>query len=525
MENQSLYSMEPDGSHPRLLFSNIRADSVHLTFDPFTKTVLVNSWAQPQQILKVEADSPQAFEYLDGPSQGGQGLAVDASAGKIFVGIYYAGLFVKDFHGQGEWSQIVYSQEITPLLGQRGQLQVDPVHQHVYFRTAFNGDCGECRWIYRVDYDGKNLTKIIRANAGDALVLDLKSSKIYFSDIPAENTIKRANLDGSNVETILTLPEGYIFSQSIALDESTGKIFIYLFEDERNIGKQAIARFNLDGSEFEIIREIQANGTVQGGLAVGPSQDLPAVYPACGVGWTRLEIGPNASISSDSDLSNRVRQEPGLAGKVIGRLPPGAIVKILEGPVCADGFVYWKVQSPLIPAGTGWTAEGDGKEYYLTTNHLLLSTKTDLEASVKIDGDRYVFQIAADRVLPDPAQLAGGARVDFIWSVDADMNRNTGQTQQGNDYNINLTLTENGWFTDIYAVSPIALDKEVQDRYAEIQYQVNGQQAEISFPVSFFPQNSFTWWLEVTSTNSSMGWQDILKYPITISESTFTGEE
>ena len=429
------------------------------------------------------------------------------------------------FHGQGEWSQIVNSQEISPLLGQRGQLQVDPVHQHVYFRTAYNGDCGECRWIYRVDYDGKNLTKIIQANGGDGLVLDLKSSKIYFSDIPDKKTIKRANLDGSNVETILTLPEGYIFSRSMALDEDTGKIFIYIYEDETNIGKQAIARFNLDGSGFEIIREIQTNGNVQGGLAVGTSPDLPAVYPACGAGWSRLEIGPNASISADSDLSNRVRQEPGLAGKVIGRLPPGAIVKILEGPVCADGYVYWKVQSPLIPGGTGWTAEGDGKDYYLTTNHLLLSTKTDLKASVKIEGDRYVFQIVADRVFPDPAQLTGGGRIDFIWSVDADMNRNTGQSQRGNDYNLYLTLSEYEWIADIYAVSPIALEKEVQDRYAEIQYQVNGQQAEISFPVSFFPQNSFTWWLEVTSTNSSMGWQDILKYPVTISESTFIGEE
>ena len=93
--------MEQDGSNPRLLFSNIRADSEHLTFDPLTKTILVNSWAQPQQILKVEADTPQAFEYVDGPNQGGQGLAVDASAGKIFLGIYYAGLFVKDLPRPG----------------------------------------------------------------------------------------------------------------------------------------------------------------------------------------------------------------------------------------------------------------------------------------------------------------------------------------------------------------------------------------------------------------------------------------
>ncbi len=35
------------------------------------------------------------------------------------------------------------------------------------------------------------------------------------------------------------------------------------------------------------------------------------------------------------------------------------------GPVCADGLVFWKVENPDIPGGVGWTAEGDGVEYYL----------------------------------------------------------------------------------------------------------------------------------------------------------------
>ena len=38
---------------------------------------------------------------------------------------------------------------------------------------------------------------------------------------------------------------------------------------------------------------------------------------------------------------------------------------ILEGPVCADGFVFWRVENDSIPGGSGWTAEGDGTEYWL----------------------------------------------------------------------------------------------------------------------------------------------------------------
>lgn len=52
-------------------------------------------------------------------------------------------------------------------------------------------------------------------------------------------------------------------------------------------------------------------------------------------------------------------------GDVIALLYPGSVVKVLEGPVCADGVVFWKVESDLIPGGVGWTAEGDSTEYYL----------------------------------------------------------------------------------------------------------------------------------------------------------------
>jgi len=31
----------------------------------------------------------------------------------------------------------------------------------------------------------------------------------------------------------------------------------------------------------------------------------------------------------------------------------------------ADELIFWKVESKSIPGGVGWTAEGDGKDYYL----------------------------------------------------------------------------------------------------------------------------------------------------------------
>ena len=66
-----------------------------------------------------------------------------------------------------------------------------------------------------------------------------------------------------------------------------------------------------------------------------------------------------------SDPPNRVRSEPNTMAKVISQINPGQIVMVLEGPKCTDGLVFWKVQSDAITGGFGWTAEGDGTDYYL----------------------------------------------------------------------------------------------------------------------------------------------------------------
>jgi hypothetical protein len=92
--------------------------------------------------------------------------------------------------------------------------------------------------------------------------------------------------------------------------------------------------------------------------------------PACATprltsGWIRLTAGSLAQVSEASTTPNRVRAGPSCGNDIIAQLPLGAVVEVLDGPVCADGLVFWKVESDLILDGVGWTAEGDGLEYYL----------------------------------------------------------------------------------------------------------------------------------------------------------------
>jgi hypothetical protein len=93
---------------------------------------------------------------------------------------------------------------------------------------------------------------------------------------------------------------------------------------------------------------------------------MPSLTPGCAVGWTRLEENAYALVTP-GDLLNRVRKEPDaiIPNNIIYTLYPGEIVKIIEGPICSDGLVFWKVENGDIPGGSGWTAEGDGLIYYM----------------------------------------------------------------------------------------------------------------------------------------------------------------
>jgi len=87
---------------------------------------------------------------------------------------------------------------------------------------------------------------------------------------------------------------------------------------------------------------------------------------ACASGWTRLTAGGQARlIGNAGDPPNRVRSAPVKSDNIIGQIYPGTILQVIEGPVCADGLVFWKVTSEAIPGGAGWTAEGDGIDYWL----------------------------------------------------------------------------------------------------------------------------------------------------------------
>jgi hypothetical protein len=109
----------------------------------------------------------------------------------------------------------------------------------------------------------------------------------------------------------------------------------------------------------------------QPGPSASPTTDLPTSVPTRAaptptftptlVPGTVLVIGQPARISAPEGLN--VRRDAGVSGDRIGRFQPNERVIVLEGPIDADGYRWWRVGTNQL---AGWVAEGDGDVVWLS---------------------------------------------------------------------------------------------------------------------------------------------------------------
>lgn len=272
----SVYRLNPDNRTTAVVCSGLpKTEQVILAPDG---VLWLATWDSDSPILSVDPVKGGPFAVRrPGPGPGGQGFACDAATSNIFLGLYYQGLYVLDEQSGKGWQQIVAPAAIAPMIGQRGQLVLDPPNRHVYFRAAYNGDT-PCRFIWRVNYDGSGLAKIVSANGGDALAIDPSKGHLYFSDLPGDTCVKRSNLDGSAVTTVMTLNPPNDICRFIVLDVPGSKMYLCLSSRSSGWRDRAIARANLDGSGLETLAQVQNVGDGWG-LALEFGKAPPAVPP------------------------------------------------------------------------------------------------------------------------------------------------------------------------------------------------------------------------------------------------------
>jgi hypothetical protein len=98
------------------------------------------------------------------------------------------------------------------------------------------------------------------------------------------------------------------------------------------------------------------------GLPATPVPPAPQPPATCSP-QPRLTIGGTGQVGPGEP--NVLRDRPGLnasGSNVIGQLTEGAIFTTLDGPVCRDGYNWWRVTAG---GQTGWTAEGEGSIYWI----------------------------------------------------------------------------------------------------------------------------------------------------------------
>lgn len=92
----------------------------------------------------------------------------------------------------------------------------------------------------------------------------------------------------------------------------------------------------------------------------------------------QLIINDNGRVTPGAP--NNIRSAPGTSQTLLGQIPGGGEFKVLDGPTCANGVIYWLVDYQGI---IGWTGESDGSGYWvepLAASAPNFSTAPDLPA-------------------------------------------------------------------------------------------------------------------------------------------------
>jgi len=200
----------------------------------------------------------------DGLYKGMKILAVDKNNDKVYwmqeecidpdcLWTTFTGIVRSDLSGEN--IELIYEPEIYED-GEKEiftDIKIDFVNEKIYWMSSlqymspvefFRNE------IKRADLNGSNVETIISSFSNNTPIYDIAidniGNRIYWAE-PLNERIMRANLDGSNIKTVLSNPGMQI--RTIALDILNGQVYF--------TGTGNIKRSNLDGSIIDIIHQFE----------------------------------------------------------------------------------------------------------------------------------------------------------------------------------------------------------------------------------------------------------------------------
>jgi hypothetical protein len=128
------------------------------------------------------------------------------------------------------------------------------------------------------------------------------------------------------------------------------------------LSQQSGMLFRIDPSQMEVTAQIVTGSHIQPTVVPSPTPRIVIWKPCPDAALSRLKVGDVAYVTKDPPVGNRVREEPNREANIMGVISPGGGMKIIEGPACSDGWVWWRIKNADFE---GWTAEGDRTSYWL----------------------------------------------------------------------------------------------------------------------------------------------------------------
>ena len=174
---------------------------------------------------------------------------VDAKVGRIFFLDLGAGRVLSANPDGSDLKTIVVEGRKLP-----DGLVVDSAARHMYWTNMGNLKANDGS-IFRSDLDGKNITTIVAPDGTftpKQLQIEKRTGKLYWCDREGMR-VMRANLDGSNIETLVDTSEGdprpgsdaRKWCVGIAVDAAGGK-FYWTQKGDDNAGQGRIFRANIE---------------------------------------------------------------------------------------------------------------------------------------------------------------------------------------------------------------------------------------------------------------------------------------
>ncbi len=224
-----------------------------------------------------------------------RGIALDVAAGKM----YWTDLFtdrIRRANLDGSNIELVINTRTiggqslpNPATAPRDialDLTSDP--PKIYWVDAGTNNVDNGR-IWRANLDGSGPEALVTTGLVNpqSIALDIAADKMYWTDSGTggpnaleNDKIQRANLDGSNVETLLTFQNQLRVPRGVALDMTAGKMYW------TDIVRDRIRRANLDGTEAEDLvltrtiagQSLAGSATTPRDIALDLTSDPPKMY-------------------------------------------------------------------------------------------------------------------------------------------------------------------------------------------------------------------------------------------------------